>query len=293
MLNNNLILNRLFAQSLFYKLSQNPADSTYTTIVQRYVEDIENKNNGQLIREIYGYMSHNYRNEYFYQNTLLNKLLLGRHSINTTMALTQVPIGKSRADFIMINGKAVVYEIKTDLDNFDRLQMQLRDYYMAFDHVCLVTSEKNFERASELLENTAVGIYVLTHKNTLSKEMRKEPGCYREHLDHTTLFKLLRKNEYEDIINTFFGLLPKTSQAFFYMECLKLFQSIPINEAYKAVINKLKDRNKIRIVDILEVPYELRSLVYFANPSIKEWKIIDSFLQAPYTGGELKCISHM
>ena len=114
MLNNNLILNRLFAQSLFYRLPQNPADNTYATIVQRYVSDSADKNNGQLISEIYSYMSRNYRNEYFYQNTLLNKLLLGRHSVNTTTALTQVPVGKSRADFIMINGKAVVYEIKTD-----------------------------------------------------------------------------------------------------------------------------------------------------------------------------------
>lgn len=58
-----------------------------------------------------------------------------------------------------------------------------------------------------------------------------------------------------------------------------------MDEAYKAVIKKLKDRNKIRIVDISEVPYELRSLVYFTNPTIKEWKRIDSFLQASYAGG--------
>ena len=285
MLNNNLILNRLFAQSLFYRLPQNPADNTYATIVQRYVSDSADKNNGQLISEIYSYMSRNYRNEYFYQNTLLNKLLLGRHSVNTTTALTQVPVGKSRADFIMINGKAVVYEIKTELDNFDRLQMQLHDYYMAFDHVCMVTSENNCEKACELLEDTAVGIYVLTDKNTLSNKLMKEPERYTECLDYTTLFKLLRKKEYEDIIQTFFGSLPEASQAFFYTECLKLFQSIPMDKAYKAVIKKLKDRNKIRIVDISEVPYELRSLVYFTNPTIKEWKRIDSFLQASYAGG--------
>jgi len=282
---NNLILNRLFAQSLFYGLPQNPADNTYATIVQRYVSDIADKNNGQLISEIYSYMSRNYRNEYFYQNTLLNKLLLGRHSVNTTTALTQVPVGKSRADFIMINGKAVVYEIKTELDNFDRLQMQLHDYYTAFDHVCLVTSENNFEKAYELLKDTAVGIYVLTDKNTLSNKLRKEPECYTECLDYEALFKLLRKKEYEDIIENYFGSLPETSQAFFYTECLRWFQNIPLDEAYRAVVRKLKDRNKIRIVDITEVPYELRSLVYFTNPTVKEWKRIDSFLQESYSGG--------
>lgn len=157
-------------------------DNTYATIVQRYVSDSADKNNGQLISEIYSYMSRNYRNEYFYQNTSLNKLLLGRHSVNTTTALMQVPVGKSRADFIMINSKAVVYEIKTELDNFDRLQMQLHDYCMAFDHVCMVTSENNFEKACELLEDTAVGIYVLTDKNTLSNKLMKNPNVIRSAL---------------------------------------------------------------------------------------------------------------
>ena len=282
---NNLILNRLFAQSMIYKLTQNPADSTYATIVQRYVNDSSDKNNGQLISEIYSYMAKNYRNEYFYQNTLLNKLFLGKHSVNTTTALTQVTVGKSRADFIMINGKAVVYEIKTELDNFDRLQTQLHDYSLAFDHVCLVTSESNYEKAYELLRDTAVGIYVLTNRNTLSKKFRKEPERYTECLDYKAIFKLLRKEEYEEIVENYFSGLPKTSQAFFYTECLKLFMTIPLDKAYQAAIKQLKKRNKIRIVDLTVIPYELRSLVYFANPTIKEWNKIDSFLKSSYAGG--------
>ena len=59
---------------------------------------------------------------------MLNKLLLGRHSINTTTALTQIPINKSKADFILINGKAVVYEIKTELDNFEFIKNTYENY---------------------------------------------------------------------------------------------------------------------------------------------------------------------
>ena len=85
------------------------------------------------------------RNEYYYKNTLLNKLLLGIHSVNTTTALTEIPIAKSKADFVLINGKAVVYEIKTELDNFDRLENQINDYYTAFDHVAVVTCKENIQ----------------------------------------------------------------------------------------------------------------------------------------------------
>lgn len=50
-------------------------------------------------------MNKNHRNEYFYKNTLLNKLLLGVHKPTTTVALTEIPIAKSKADFVLINGK--------------------------------------------------------------------------------------------------------------------------------------------------------------------------------------------
>lgn len=60
-----------------------------------------------------------------HMNTLLNKLLVGKHSVNTTTALAQVRIDQHIADFVMINGEGKLYEIKSELDNFDRLYDQL------------------------------------------------------------------------------------------------------------------------------------------------------------------------
>lgn len=57
-----------------------------------------------------------HRNEYVYKNVLLNRIVMGRHSTRTSTAFTEVPIGDSIADFLIINGKATVYEIKTDLE---------------------------------------------------------------------------------------------------------------------------------------------------------------------------------
>lgn len=184
-----------FHSKYFLDMIQHGDTSVFDTVVKRYIDDIEDKNNGELISEIYSYMSKEYRNEYFYQNTLLNKLLLGKHSINTTTALTQIPISKSKADFILINGKAVVYEIKTALDTFERLNTQIRDYYKAFNHVCVVTSEIQFEQACDLLKNTNVGVYCLTSREKLSMTKRKEPIADDSQLDHTTIFKILHKSE--------------------------------------------------------------------------------------------------
>lgn len=248
MAENNLILNRLFTQNTFLDMIQYGDTSVFDTVVKRYIDDIEDKNNGELISEIYSYMSKEYRNEYFYQNTLLNKLLLGKHSINTTTALTQIPISKSKADFILINGKAVVYEIKTALDTFERLNTQIRDYYKAFNHVCVVTSESQFEQACDLLKNTNVGVYCLTSRETLSMTKRKEPIADDSQLDHTPIFKILHKSEFENIIQEYYGELPKTSQVFYYGECLNKFCDIPMAEAYALFLRELKKGIKSKFV---------------------------------------------
>lgn len=281
---NNMILNRLFTQHVFSDLVQSNKNNTYLSVVRRFISDPENKDNGSLISEVYKYMAKNYRNEYFYQNTLLNKLLLGKHSIRTTSALTQVPIGKSKADFILINGRAVVYEIKTELDSFDRLETQLSDYYKAFNHVCIVTSEGKYERASQLLKDSPVGIYVLTAQNTLSKSLRKEPREDNSGLEYTAIFKVLHKEEQENILSQYYGRLPETSQVFYYGECLKWFSEIPLREAYAMALAQLKKRNKITMNELNSIPYELKSLVYFARRSLPDVQAISGFLNQKYGG---------
>lgn len=280
---NNIILNQLFTQNVFFNMV-NATNTTYGTVIQRFINSPENKDNGALISEVYKFMSKSYRNEYFYQNTLLNKLLLGKHSVNTTTALTQVPIYKSKADFILINGKAVVYEIKTELDTFDRLDTQLRDYFKAFSYVCVVTSESQYNRAVNILKDTPVGIYVLTPQNTISMKFRKEPVEDNSRLDYTVIFKVLHKHEHESILLQYFGKLPNTSQVLYYGECLKQFSQIPIMHAYRMALKQLKKRNRIKVSEFEKIPYELKSLIYFSNPSTSDWQAINGFLNQKYGG---------
>lgn len=281
---NNIVLNRLFTQNVFQDLLSDNDNTTYGSIVQRYVSDVEAKNNGELISEIYKFMSKSYRNQYFYQNTLLNKLLLGKHSINTTTALAQIPIGKSKADFILINGKAVVYEIKSELDSFDRLDTQLRDYFKAFNHVCVVTSESHYDRLTSILQGSPVGIYVLTKKDRFSNTLKKEPIEDNTYLDHLSIFKVLHKGEYENILKNVYGHLPATSQVFYYDECFSRFSQIMITDAYSLALKELKKRNRIVVKRFQDVPCELRSLMYFSNPSAKDFDALNAFLNKKFGG---------
>jgi hypothetical protein len=279
-----MILNHLFTQRVLSSLMRKRSNEVYGTAVQRYIHDPAGKDNGTLLSEIYRHMAKEYRNEYYYQNTLINKLLCGKHSINTTTALSQIPIRKSKADLILINGQAVVYEIKTELDTFNRLNTQLYDYFRAFSHVCVVTSENQFELAAHILADTPVGIYVLTQQNTISSKLRKEPRADASRLEHAAVFKVLRKHEYEHVLLLYYGSLPDATPAFYYGECFERFSRIPILEAYDMAIKQLRQRNRIALSDYKKVPFELKSLIYFSKPSKSDLQAINAFLSNQYVG---------
>ena len=260
-------LNRIFTRHMLRQFMNGKTDNVYATVVKRYISNPNQKNNRQLISEIYCELKNNYRNEYFYKNTLLNKLLLGVHSINTTTALTEVAIAKSKADFVLINGKAVVYEIKTELDNLERLSSQIDDYYKAFDHVAVVTFEKNLVQLQKVLDNIdkPVGIYVLRKNGKLGTVQK--PQKYVEDLNKEIIFKLLRKNEYEKIIGRYYGYLPEVSQFKYYTAC-KL----------------LKKRMQLEKEEFVKVPYELKFLTYFMELKCEDYQKLEMFLEQQYGG---------
>lgn len=277
------ILNRLFTRNTIRHFIQGENDNAYTCAIKRYVSDVDKKNNKELISEVYSKLRNDYRNEYFYKNTLLNKLLLGVHSINTTTALTEITIAKSKADFILINGKAVVYEIKTELDNLERLNSQIADYYKAFDHVAVVTYEKNIYHVLNALDHDKpVGIYVL-RKNGKIGTIRK-PQKYDNDIKKDSLFKLLRKHEYENIILQKYGYLPAVTQFKYYETCRTLFLQIPIDESYLLVVNELKKRSHIEKESFVKIPYELRFLIYFMELRSDDYRKLEVFLDGQYGG---------
>lgn len=259
--------------------------SVYSSVVHKYIENYKNKTNIEIIEEIYNFLSKKYRNEYFYKNTLLTKLLLHRHSLNTTVALTQIPIGKSKADFVLINGKATVYEIKSELDNYTRLASQLSDYFKAFSTVCVVVPECEFDKMYDMLSNSPVGISCLTRRNTFSKNKNKEPVDFFSNLEHRSIFRILHKAEYEEIVKNYFGEIPVSSQVEHYKTCLSRFSAIPLFEAYKLAITTIKKRNKRAPHQMEYIPNSLNSILYFLNPSMTEFESLLSFLNKPFQEG--------
>lgn len=279
----NAILSRIFSKKTVLDLINEKSNPAYSAAVWKYLQGAESQDNRAVMQNIYQVIDASYRNEYFYKNTLLNKLLLGRHSLKTTTALSEVAINKSKADFVLINGRASVYEIKTELDTLNRLRAQVLDYYKAFKSVCVVTSESNYERTlKKLAGDPHVGIYVLTRDQTISH--KREPIDDGSKLQHRVLFRILRKNEFENILLKQYGHVPTAQPVQYYRECFQWFRDIEIEVAYRHFLFELKKRSNVESVAYGQVPYELKSLVYFSNFLSDDYRKLNKFLNTTFGG---------
>lgn len=284
------ILNRFFSKATLLDNLENGSSACYGEIVKRYSLN-ENGTNKDLISKIYSILGESYRNEYFYKNTLLNNLIIKKHRLRTTKVLTELPIGKSKADFITINGKAVVYEIKTELDNLDRMETQIQDYYKCFPYVCIVTCDKHLKQVKDLFALTNVGIYSFLKNNTISIE--QEPVADFSHLEHSIMFKVLRKYEFEEVLKSCQKQLPRTTKFDYYKKCFDLFKTIDKEKLYKKMLVVLKRRCNIEVEKFNIVPSELKMLVYQTRLCDKQYQALFDFLTANYFSGGQKCIFHI
>jgi hypothetical protein len=262
--------------STFYKFKKHTTISDSTT-------------NLDVINLIYNSLLKNYKNEYVYKNILTNKLLLKKYSLKNTIALNEFNIGKSIADFVLLNGEARVYEIKTELDNLEKLDKQIVDYCQFGDKVYIVTSSKHVNKLIELYNNSTIGIIELTSRNAL--KTIKEATSNVASFSYETLFKTLRKQEYLELIDEYFNFVPAVSNTRIFKECLALAKKIEVSLFQKMVVNKLKSRNISNPKKIQEkaIPESLKHICYTLNFSKNEYDKLGSFLNK----NSKICISHI
>ena len=271
------ILSRLFSKNTINEILEE-GKSTTLNKAKEYFNIPMDMTNGEAISCCYELLKKNYRNEYFYKNTLLNKTVFGVNTPMTATALTEFNTYKSKADFILLtNQKAEVFEIKTELDNLERVALQIEDYYKIFSYVSIITSESNYYKTYQLFRGSSIGIKILNSRNNFT--IKKEAIFNDHQLDSEAMFKSLRKSEFETILLRHYGQLPQTSQFQYYKECYKWFNNLNIEYLQKQTLIMLKKRNPIIKNDyLLDIPMELKYLIYFSAVTKKDIKKLKIFL---------------
>lgn len=229
---------------------------------------------------LYRLMCRNYRCEYLFKNALANKIFLSRHNIHRSYFTSEIRAGKSRADTVILNGTSSVYEIKSDLDSFERVSKQLADYGKVFDKIFVVTSPKNAEQAFNLVPSH-VGVIAMLDDSTLSP--LKEPLSNKKNVEPSTIFDCLRQPEYCKIIRSQFGDIPDVPNSRIYRECKDLFCNLSPKVAHDNMVTAVRTRGKKKTFEILidSAPYSLKHACISFSGSQKQASQITEKLHQP------------
>lgn len=191
---------------------------------------------GEAFDAAYRLLEREYRCEYVYKNAIISRAPAGAH------AITGLRVFMSIADVAVAGPTgATAYEIKTDLDSFARLELQLLSYSRCFEHVNVVTSPAKAARAMQATP-AHVGVITMDDEHTLTVVRESDGGLKR--LELGSLFPILRKNELHSILATHCGYtVPERPTPYEYHTRYELFMALPIEIAYPAFIAALQSRD--------------------------------------------------
>ena len=244
------------------------------TDVQKYIDkytDVDYHTIKELSSFLFNYLKKKYANEYIYKSILLKKTVFGRFSPNTTSLFFEYPINKTRADALLINGDAYVYEIKSSYDSLDKLNRQIEQYVNCFSNIIVFTHNKHLKN---ILYNVPdyVGISILSKKYTVTEI--KKPKKYFDKINHKSIFALLHKKEREMLLSIFnIKHNDNVHPAYQYNYYLDLFSKIPIKKAHENIISILKKRqNTKKLAEYCyKLPEAFHTLVFSHKLTKQEW----------------------
>ena len=271
-------LSQIFSPSNFNKVVRENDFKLTERKVKKYFPRRKATTYKTTLQLLYTQLQNEYCSEYFFKNNLFNEYFLEKYSLKTTTVFNEFKIGSSIADFVLLNGNAKVYEIKTDLDGLDKLKKQLNDYKQFADLVYVVTSSKYVNKILTEYSDTTIGVIEFTSLNTF-KEHKKAKSDSSQ-FNYITIFKTLRKSEYLEITNELFGLTPNVPNTKIFRECLKLISTVDVIDFQRLAFNKIKKR-KIKCPELLlskKTPVELKQICYTLDFTKQEYGTLYKFL---------------
>lgn len=262
----NYALSQLFSPNLLNKIHLPSCEYNVKTLIQdcNLYSDNEDWNLVKGLEIAYKHLRDNYRCEYIYKNEIANQLLLKFHNDNSATLLKEVNSNSCIADIVIINGKTVAYEIKTELDSFDRLPKQVDKYRTLYDLLYVVTHPKAAKTLRKKLDET-VGILVLDKDGIIKTE--------QESSDNYTIFDpgnavfTLRQSELVSAYEKYVGKLPQMGTALIHTFCYDWFLNLEHGDAHSVFAESLKSRkpSTYQFELIKNCPPELRMLFLGRN----------------------------
>ncbi len=147
-----------------------------------------------------------HRDEYIYRAAISQKVLMGTHSLRTASMLNEFRAGQCKADLVILNGTAAVYEIKSERDSLARLANQVKNYKRVFAKVNVIASEGHIEGILSTVPED-VGVMCLSKRYRV-RTVREAVDC-PERICPVTVFESLRTAEAAAILGAMGVTVPQ------------------------------------------------------------------------------------
>jgi hypothetical protein len=197
------------------------------------------------------------RHEYIYKAALMHKILLGTHSLRTASMLNEFRVCDCKADLVILNGTATVYEVKSERDSLSRLERQVAAYTKVFGQVYVIAAEGHIEEVRRSIPEE-IGILQLTRRHQIST--LRDPIDRRENTSPAAIFDSIRTVEARAILLSQGVTIPPVPNTILNSVLRELFIKLDARTAHDGMVRILKKtRNLLPLSDLVaQLPHSLQ-----------------------------------
>lgn len=177
------------------------------------------------------------RDEYVYRSALTHNILMGKHSLNSACMLTEFRAGACKADLVILNGTATVYEIKSERDSLARLAKQVENYKRVFAKVYVIASEGH---VSGVLNTVPVDVGVMMLASRYRITMVREAADRPDRICPATVFEALRSAEAVAILRQLKIAVPDVPNTQRHAAMRAIFAQLDPMAVHTAMVTTLK-----------------------------------------------------
>ena len=161
-------------------------------------------------------------------------------------AAFEIKVNNSRVDFLTVNCDTKSYEIKSGIDNLNKLAKQVSDYEKVFEFNYIVIDEKHLQGAVDLIPQH-YGIYVMEKEKLVRKKIAEKNCCLEPEMQIQLFTKKELQQQFKNVeLNV--------------AEIAKQFSATEINESFKTMLKKRYEKRwqflKQNMDEILPIDYQ-------------------------------------
>ncbi|MGQ9371654.1 sce7726 family protein [Azospirillum sp. ST 5-10] len=234
-------ISRLFSSAVFREMARKGRSPTFARLIgEARIEEFcpSGATVGEAFDAAFAVLRRiGQRDEYVYRAALTRNILLGKHSLNTASMLNEFRVGVCKADLVILNGTATVYEIKSERDSLARLERQVENYRKVFAKVYVIASETHVRGVMGTVPEE-VGVMSLSPRFHIST-IRDAADC-SEQVCPQAIFDSLRSAEARAVLKELGTDIPDVPNTMMHAIMREVFGQLRPVEVHKAMVQTLK-----------------------------------------------------